>query len=264
MKIEPSVAPRLWFHVLDVSSIPVADLAPSDIESAAYVTVTAGIRSAEATIAIGAKVADTAAKVTGQLVTIRATDGWYAIDAPPGAALSTADTAEIAIVLVDGSRLVYPTQHPIDSGLEIDTATIATDVAAELSGTTVVVNSPTFNGENGEDLDVEQGDDYADTPARIDIESAADLTGLHFVLAARLTGSGAGGMTLRMPIQSDEVGQFAEFAPTSEQTETWTPGTYDLRHRIELGANKYRTLKRGRLTVRPFDTPPTVYEVGTS
>ncbi|TWU15953.1 hypothetical protein [Allorhodopirellula heiligendammensis] len=117
MIIAPSIAPRLWFHVLDADSLPVDDLATADISAAAYVTITAGVRSSAATITLGAKVADTAAHATGQLVTIHADDGWYAIDAPAGAALATADYAELVVTLDDGTRLLYPTLHAIESAV---------------------------------------------------------------------------------------------------------------------------------------------------
>lgn len=158
------------------------------------------------------------------------------------------------------NKLAVSSDGEVTTSVEavIDINAFAAAVAAALAGTTVVVSSPIFSGEGGVNLEVEQGDHYADQPVRISIESETNYAGMHFVLAAKLNGNG---MTLRMLIKSDGEGQYAEFAPSSEQTELWTQGTWDLRHRIELAPNKYRTLKRGILTVRPFDTPATVYEV---
>ncbi len=210
---------------------------------------------------------------TDSLYAVPLTDGaWTAVGAITGddsaipglyvfPGLNDASAYEIRIQ-AGGSPV--STDDPIGSFpslWHLDVIALAAAIAEQLAGTTIVVNSPVFSGVDGEDLEVEQGDHYAETPARIDIESVIDYTGKYFVLAARLSQGGSSGMALRMLIRSDAQGQFALFAPTSEQTELWTPGTWDLRHRIELAANHFRTVKRGRLTVRPFDTPATVYAV---
>lgn len=138
---------------------------------------------------------------------------------------------------------------------------IAAGVVASLAGVTITLDSPLFSGEDGEDLAVIQGDDYAASPVRIDIESSLDLTDYHFVIAARLQSNTATKLGLRMQIQSDSNGNYAMFAPTAEQTESWTAGTYELRHRIEYAANKYKTIKSGILSVLPFDTPTLLIDV---
>ncbi len=143
----------------------------------------------------------------------------------------------------------------------IDATGIAAEIASRLAGITVVVNSAIFTGAEGENLEVEQGDHYAGRPVRIDIESETDYVGKYFVLAARLASGGTGGMSLRMLIRSDSEGQFCLFAPGANQTGNWTAGEWALNHRIELAPNEYLTVKRGTLTVRPFDTPATVFEV---
>ncbi|TWT91400.1 hypothetical protein [Neorhodopirellula pilleata] len=138
---------------------------------------------------------------------------------------------------------------------------LADEIIPRLAGITITINSPSFSGATGSDLDVEQGDDYATRPARIDIVSAEDLTEYKYVLAARLPSNADAGLALEMTIQEDEVGQYALFAPTAEQTESWSIGTYELRHRIKIAANKYHTVKRGRLNVTPFDTPANAVDV---
>lgn len=122
-RIAPSVAPRLAFRVLNSDGTPVTGLVTSNIASAGYVTITAGVRSSSSSISIGSKVPDTTAHSTGQLVTLRASAGLYAIDAPTGAALATADHAELVVTLVDGTRLVYPALHPIDVATSTRNAT---------------------------------------------------------------------------------------------------------------------------------------------
>lgn len=148
--------------------------------------------------------------------------------------------------------------------LEIDAAELATVLApllsSGLSGTTLVVSNANLTA-SGSALEVNQGDHYADIPTRIDIESEADLTAYHLVIAARLQTATATKLGLRMAIQSDEDGQFAMFGPTSTQTEAWSAGTYELRYRIQYAANQYRTIGRGILTVLPFDTPEPLVDV---
>ena len=166
-------------------------------------------------------------------------------------------------------RLTFGTNKPQRDKLVarggIDPATLAGPLADEiiprLAGITITINSPSFSGATGSDLDVEQGDDYATRPARIDIVSTEDLTAYKYVLAARLPSNADAGLALEMTIREDEVGQFSLFAPTAEQTESWSIGTYELRHRIKIAANKYHTVKRGRLNVTPFDTPANAVDV---
>jgi hypothetical protein len=143
----------------------------------------------------------------------------------------------------------------------VDTEALASDLAPLLAGTTISIESPIFSGDEGQDLSLIQGDDYASRPVRINIESEEDLTGLHFVIAARLQSNTATKLGLRMQIQSDDDGQFALFAPTAEQTEAWAAGTYELRHRIQYDTNKFKTLKNGILTISPFDTPTPLINV---
>lgn len=146
---------------------------------------------------------------------------------------------------------------------EIDSSELASELATILAGTTIYVDSPIFSGANNENLEVEQGDEYSENPTRITIDSATDFVGKKLVLAARLATLTSTKMALSMTIKLDGVSgdQYAEFAPTAAITELWTPGTYELRHRIELAPNKFRTLKRGTLTVRPFDTPSPIVDV---
>lgn len=173
-RIVPGVAPRLSFVVLDSDGVPVQDLAVAGITSASYVTITNGVRSSASTVTLSSKVADTATHSTGQLVTIHPSEGWYAIDAPAGAALSSADYAELVVTLTDNTRLVYPTMHPIDASVSGIPVATRTELATELSRIDVAVSSrnavtpPTVAQLNNRTLPTaDYFDPYTDTVARV-------------------------------------------------------------------------------------------------
>lgn len=121
--IAPSVSPRLEFFVTDSTGAAVTSLADTDVTSAAYVLITAGVRAAAVTVTLTSSVAATAAISAQQFVTINSARGHYAVDCPAGAALSTADSVELAIVMDDGAQLVFPVSHEIRQPAVLDTAT---------------------------------------------------------------------------------------------------------------------------------------------
>lgn len=112
--IQPGVAPRLVFCVLDADSEPVTDFEAADISAASYNLFVGDVRTAGSAITVGSDVADTASHSTGQIVTIRAADGLYAIDAPTGAANSSYDSVEPSITASDGTQQIFPARHVID------------------------------------------------------------------------------------------------------------------------------------------------------
>lgn len=112
--IQPGVAPRLVFCVLDADSEPVTDFEAADISAASYNLFVGDVRTVGSAITVGSDVADTASHSTGQIVTIRVADGLYAIDAPTGAANSSYDSVEAAITASDGTLQIFPARHVID------------------------------------------------------------------------------------------------------------------------------------------------------
>lgn len=132
---------------------------------------------------------------------------------------------------------------------------------ADTLGSVAMSVQPALTGDASAPWTIIQGDHYTDRPLRIDIDSGDDLTGQHLVIAARLQNQPQNQMALRMPIQTDGDGQYALFAPSAEQTELWEPGTYELRYRLQIAANHFRTIRSGLLNVLPFDTPEYVINV---
>lgn len=177
----------------------------------------------------------------------------------PNVAIAPGDRTQI--------RVTYASHPPLYDAIDavivdaVNIPNLADALADALAGTSLTINSPIFSGEDGQNLSLIQGDDYSNTPVRIDIESGEDLTALHFVIAARLQSNSSIKLGLRMQIQSDGAGQFAMFAPTAEQTESWSSGTYAIRYRIQYATNKFKTFKKGILTVDPFDTPTPLVDV---
>ena len=114
--IAPSVAPRLEFFVTSSAGAASTALTHASVTSASYILITAGVRGAPVAISLsGTSVDSTAAKSTGQFVTLSSVRGHYAIDAPSGAALSTADEVRLDMVMVDGTLVTYPIVHVIDT-----------------------------------------------------------------------------------------------------------------------------------------------------
>lgn len=170
-------------------------------------------------------------------------------------AITPGGVTQIRVVYADNDPLYDAIVARALAGVTVNAEAIASALIPYLAGITITIDTPVFSGTDGADLSVDQGDDYQTRPVRINIESETDYTGKYFVLAARLASNADAGMAMEMLIREDDDGQYALFAPSSAQTEIWSIGTYELRHRIKLAANKYHTVKHGRLTVRPFDTP---------
>ncbi|MGV3486861.1 MAG: hypothetical protein ACO1RT_20770 [Planctomycetaceae bacterium] len=142
----------------------------------------------------------------------------------------------------------------LDTQLGAIDDSIVAGVLAGLTEITLNFSSSVVLGDD-DSLEVIQGDDYTDRPLTINIDSEDDLSAYQFIIAARPQSGSGDSFALRMPIEGAAGEHFATFDPPSTLTEQWAAGDYDLRYRIQIAANKYHTLKSGRLTVRPFDTP---------
>lgn len=114
MRIEPGIAPRLHFFVLDEDGVPDATLVYTEVTTAKYRTRTAGVASADSTAITLAAGSFTDAHATGTFGLVNAALGEYFVDCPVGAALSTADTVELRIVLTDGTLVLIPVVAEID------------------------------------------------------------------------------------------------------------------------------------------------------
>ncbi|MEM9754132.1 MAG: hypothetical protein AAF916_12225 [Planctomycetota bacterium] len=161
----------------------------------------------------------------------------------------------------DNSDETYTARHQCRVlGGTFDVDGVADGIANRLSGVTLVVDGASISP-TGDEITIDQGDDYSTRPLRIDIDTDADLSSASFVIAAR-PDTGGDAVAFRMTVKGDSgSGWYAEFAPTATQTETLATGTYDARFRIEWSSNAYQTIRRGRVIVRPFDTPSNVIDV---
>jgi hypothetical protein len=145
----------------------------------------------------------------------------------------------------------------------VDSADLASSVAAQLSGTSITVKSPLIvSDDDGDEITVMQGDHYAANPARIDLTTERDLTAYKFILAAELASNPAVKFSVRMTIKTDDDGQYAEFAPAGLITKSWECGIYKLRPRLELDADQFESIDRQmRLIVQPFDTSTPIVDI---
>lgn len=114
MRIEPGVAPRLHFFVLDADGVPDATVVYTDVTTAKYRTRTAGVASADSTAITLAAGAYTDSHATGTFGLVNTALGEYFVDCPVGAADANADTVELRMVLTDGTLIVIPVVAEID------------------------------------------------------------------------------------------------------------------------------------------------------
>lgn len=148
---------------------------------------------------------------------------------------------------------------PVMQGIgQINGPAIAEDVAGRLSALVLTVQTHTIKA-NGE-LVIVRGDDYAERPIRIEIDTADDLSGLHLVIAA-LSEHGDR-FAVRMPIQGTAPEHYASFCPPGDLTAQWPEGKWHLRHRIEYAPGKLSTVARSTMTIQTFATPEEITNLG--
>lgn len=184
-RLEPVVAPRLQFFIVDSSGAPVTDLAVAGVSSASYSTVTAGVRASAVNISVSGLVAETAAHVTGQLVQIDTALGLYAIDAPVGAALSSADSVNVSVTPTDATRVVYPVGYEID---------VATSTRSDFDETTDTVARVTLVDTTTANTDM-RGTDGANTVAPNNAAIADILEDTGTTLPVQINAISGGGGT---------------------------------------------------------------------
>jgi hypothetical protein len=140
----------------------------------------------------------------------------------------------------------------------VDVSTLADEVAARLAGIQLSMSQQQALA-GVKSLAVYQGDDYTDNPIRIDIDQSnmadddADLSSYHLVVSFVAGGESHG---FRMEIEGTGGAHYAEFAPTSAQTEAMASGRHEALFRIEYGVDKFQTISPGFMEVSTHDVEP--------